>query len=119
MAPGVIDADFEGEIKVMTHFPNGVSVVKADQRLEQLIFLLDGQTNNQSKKEKRGKGGFGSSDAYWVQAIGAQRPELTLVINGKRFFWPSRYWCRYFSYNRQSMVAQNRDYYIATRNWSD
>lgn len=27
VAPGVIDADFEGEIKIMTHFPNGISVI--------------------------------------------------------------------------------------------
>ena len=85
---------------------------KPGQKLSQLILLPAVQTNNQSKKEMRGKDRFGLSDAYWVKAIGTQRSELTLVINGKRFFWPSRNWCRYFSYNRQSMVAQNRDYYI-------
>ena len=69
----------------MTQSPSGVSVVKAGQRRVQLILLPAVQTNNQSKKEKRGKDGFGSFDAYWVQAIGPQRPELTLFINGKRF----------------------------------
>lgn len=43
------------------------------------------QTKNQIKREKRERYGFGSSDTYWLQAIGSQRPELTLFINGKRF----------------------------------
>lgn len=43
------------------------------------------QTKNTAKKERRGNAGFGSSDAYWVQAIGAQRSELTLKINRKEF----------------------------------
>ena len=50
VAPGVIDAYFEGEIKMVIHSPNGVSIVKAGQRLAQLILLLAIQTNNQSKK---------------------------------------------------------------------
>ena len=33
VAPGVIYVNFEGEIKMMIHSPNGVSVVKAGQRL--------------------------------------------------------------------------------------
>ena len=49
VAPGVIDADFEGDIKMMIHSPNGISVVKAGQRLAQLILLPSMQTNNQSK----------------------------------------------------------------------
>ena len=53
VAPGVIDADFEGEIKVMTCSPSGVSVVKAGQRLAQLILLPAVQTKSQSKKEKK------------------------------------------------------------------
>ena len=111
MAPGVIDADFEGEIKVMTHFPNGVSVVKADQRLAQLIFLLDGQTNNQSKKETRGKDRFGSSDAYWVQAIGPHRLELSLFINGKKV-------SGLLDTDTDISVTKNGDYYTTTKNRS-
>ena len=33
VAPGVIDSDFEGEIKMMVHSPKGVSVVKTGQSL--------------------------------------------------------------------------------------
>ena len=72
------------------------------------------------KKERR-EDGFGSSDAFWVQTIGPQRPELTLFINGKRFSglldtgadtsvitasqWPSKW--------------PKTDYYTVTRNRSD
>lgn len=54
VAPGVIGADFEGEIKVTTYFPNGVSVVETGQRLAQLILLPAVQTRNQDKEERKG-----------------------------------------------------------------
>lgn len=43
------------------------------------------QTKNASKKNRRGDAGFGSSDTYWVQAIGPNQPELVLQINGRKF----------------------------------
>lgn len=61
VAPGVLDTDFEGEIKVMTHSPNGISVVKSGQRLAHLSLLPQVKTKNQVKTDKRGKSGFGSS----------------------------------------------------------
>lgn len=57
------------EIKVMAHSPNGVSVVKTSQRLAQLILFPKVQTRNQVKGGKRGEAGFGSYDAYWLQAM--------------------------------------------------
>lgn len=66
----MIDADFEGEIKVMTHSTNGIFVVQSGQSLAQLILLTQVQTNNPVKKDERGKSAFGASDAYWLQAIG-------------------------------------------------
>lgn len=60
----------------MTHSPNGISVIKTGQRLAQLILLPKVQTKSQVTREKRREAGFGSSDAYWLQAIGPQRPEL-------------------------------------------
>lgn len=79
VAPGVIVTDFQGEIKVMTHSPNG------GQSLAQLILLPAVQTKNQIKKDKRGKERFGSPDAYLLQVLGPQRTKLTLFINGKGF----------------------------------
>ena len=40
---------------------------------------------NKSQKAKRDNARFGSSDVYWVQAIGSNRPTLTLNIEGRRF----------------------------------
>ena len=37
-------------------------------------------TKNQVKRAKRGKAGFHSSDAYWLQVISLELPELTLFI---------------------------------------
>lgn len=43
------------------------------------------KTKNQVKRVKRGKSRFGSSDAYWLQAIDPQHTEITLYINGRSF----------------------------------
>lgn len=74
----VIDDDYEGEIKVMTHSLDGISVIKTGQRPAQLILLPQVQRRNQVKGGERGEAGFGLSDAYWLQAIGPQQPEFTL-----------------------------------------
>lgn len=39
VVPEVINADFEGETKVITHSFKGISMVKTDQRVAQLIVL--------------------------------------------------------------------------------
>jgi hypothetical protein len=36
-------------------------------------------------KSKKGQGGFGSSDVYWVQSITSKQPNLKLVTEGKYF----------------------------------
>ena len=83
--PGVIDKDYTAEIKIMTHSPTGISVIQSGQRITLLLLLPQVQTSKASKGNQRGNTGFGSSDVYWVQAIGAKRPEITLNINGKNF----------------------------------
>lgn len=52
VAPDVIDPDFEGQIEVMTHPPNPISVVKTGQRQAQLILLLQVQTKNPVKRQE-------------------------------------------------------------------
>ena len=89
----MIDADFEGEIKVMTHSLDEISIVKSGKKQAKLILLHQMQTNNQVKRDnlnqvQGGKSGFGSSDAYWLQAIGSQCPELTLFISGRASLVP-------------------------------
>lgn len=83
VAPRVIDSDYTGEIKIMARAINIVTV-NTGQRIAQLI-LLPMVIQGKVKKENRGTGGFGSSDAYWVQPVSAARPELELSIEGKTF----------------------------------
>lgn len=84
IAPGVIDADCTGEIKIMAHSPRCITTIASGQRIAQLILVPAVQTGK-ALASRRGEGAFGSYDAYWVQAITNNRPELTLRINGKLF----------------------------------
>lgn len=84
--PGVIDADYEGEIKIMASAPRNIITITSDMKIAQLILLPLPNTGNLLSTESRGAKAFGSSDkAYWVQAISHKRPEKTLLIQGKRF----------------------------------
>lgn len=85
VSPGVIDNDYEGEIKIMAHSQKGITVIEKGQRIAQLVLIPMANIGNKSQKAKRDNAGFGSSDVYWVQAIGSNRPTLTLNIEGRRF----------------------------------
>lgn len=84
VAPGVIDSDYMGEIKIMAHSPQGITVIQSGQRVAQLI-LLPIIPVGKAIRQERGSRGFGSSDAYWIQAINKQCPELLLYIQEKPF----------------------------------
>lgn len=85
ITPGVIDNDYTGQITVLASAPLGpVSVLKG-QRIAQLILLPLDSTNKSTSKSPRLTSAFGSSDAYWVQQITAERPLLTLQLDGKNF----------------------------------
>lgn len=83
--PGVIDEDYEGKIKIMIYSPTKISVIQTNQRIAQLILLPKIATKNKVKAKERGSRGFGSSDAYWIQAIGPGRPELRFLYRAKNF----------------------------------
>lgn len=85
VAPGVIDADFTGEIKVMAHSPRGITVIEPGHRIAQIILLPLCKAGQQLHKGNRGIQGFGSSDAFWVQEVKKERPQMELIIQGKRF----------------------------------
>ena len=85
VAPGVIESDYMGEIKIMAHSPQGITVIQSSQRVVQLI-LLPTIPVGKAFKQELGSRGFGSSDAYWIQAIKKQRPELLLYIQKKKPF---------------------------------
>lgn len=100
----------------MTHSPNGIFVVKSGQSPAQLILLTQVQTNNPVKRDERGKSGFGSFDAYWLQ-----RPELALFTNGKSFSGPLDAGADVFVTTPINGLrcGQNADYYTAVRDWPD
>lgn len=85
VTPGVFDADYTGEIKIMAHSPNGIAVVQTGTQIAQLILLPLVKTGEAHSRAQRGNQGFGSSDAYWIQAIGPERPEFKIKIEGKSF----------------------------------
>ena len=82
VAPGIIDLDFTGEVKIMMSSPYQISVLQPGQRIAQILLIPVMNTANKSKRAICGAEGFTSSDAYWIQKISKDRPELNLWING-------------------------------------
>lgn len=83
--PGVVDQDFLGEIKIMAKTDNNIITVTQGERIAQLILLPLVPTKHPVQNPRRGNGGFGSSNVYWVQHITDQKPSLTLWLDGKSF----------------------------------
>ena len=83
--PGVINNDYEGEIKIIAASPHGVITVPTNQRIAQLVLVPLHPPPSGFVKNEREQGGFGSSGVYWVQSITNQRPNLKLTIEGKGF----------------------------------
>lgn len=83
--PGVIDADYTGEIKIMVNSPTCVTTVPSGSRIAQLVLIPSVAVGKVMNTEGRGDQGFGSSDVYWMQPVGEQRPTLALRVNGKTF----------------------------------
>ena len=81
--PGIVDADYQEEIKVMTSVQQGVVVIPQGERTAQLVLVPDKVTNN---KRARGNQGFGSpgTAAFWVAQLNEQ-PQLRITIEGKGF----------------------------------
>lgn len=84
--PDVIDADYKGEIKILTTVERGMLVVPQGDRIAQLVLLPQVLTNNPSLKEHRENQDFGSTGtcAFWVATL-QNRPQLKLNIEGKTF----------------------------------
>lgn len=79
--PGVIDADYTGEIKIMVNSPTYVTTVPSGSRIAQLVLIPSVAVGKVMNTEGRGDQGFGSSDVYWMQPVGEQRPTLALRVN--------------------------------------
>lgn len=84
--PGLIDEDYEGEIKIMVQSQKSPIMIEAGTRLAQILlvpYIPEGQV---LQHQKRGTNAFGSSDAiFWVQQVKKEWPQLELKINGKIF----------------------------------
>ena len=83
--PGVINNDYEGEIKIIAASPRCIITVPANQRIAQLVLIPLHPTLSRFVKNERGQGGFDSSGVNWVQSITNQRPNLKLTFDGKSF----------------------------------
>lgn len=83
--PGVVDSDYQGEIKIMVSPPTKTVQVFPQQRIAQLLLIPYLKLPNRVLQEKR-EAGFGSTNAVaWVQKISENRPMKTIEINGKKF----------------------------------
>lgn len=79
--PGIIDSDYEGEIKVMAAAPRTIVTIKSGDKVAQLVLLPFMPTGHVLSGHPRKKQGFGSSDfAYWIQKIGTERPTRILKV---------------------------------------
>lgn len=84
--PGVIDSDYQGEIKVMVKAVRNTAIIHKGERIAQLLLLPYLKLPNPIIKEERGLEGFGSTNhVNWVQEISDSRPMLHISLNGKRF----------------------------------
>jgi dUTPase len=59
--PGVINNDYEGEIKIIAASPHGVITITANQRIAQLVLIPLHQSPYRFFKNERRQGGFDSS----------------------------------------------------------
>ena len=81
--PGVINEDYTGEIKIIVTLKEGILHLQPKMPIAQLIIILRYETSNPSVKGKRGANGFGSTNICWTQLISADKPYITLQIQGR------------------------------------
>ena len=85
IAPGVIDSDFTGEIKIRTCAPQNIVSIPSGQHIAQLVMLPTIPMGKIKNAQTRKGACFGSSDADWIQNIKETCPELELLIKGHKF----------------------------------
>ncbi|NXQ87403.1 POK9 protein, partial [Nyctibius grandis] len=79
--PGVIDADFKGEIQIMAWTPSPPCVVQQGTRVAQLILFK--AINVGTSTKERGSAGFGSSgppQVFWATPVTSQRPYCKCML---------------------------------------
>nr|XP_020140587.1 endogenous retrovirus group K member 7 Pro protein-like [Microcebus murinus] len=85
--PGVIDSDFEGQVKILCSSTRGIVPIYPGDRLAQLLILPSLHSLFPSKQETRGEKGFGSSggNCAYLSLNLDERPTIDLTIQGKTF----------------------------------
>lgn len=85
--PGVIDQDYEGQLKIMCSSPRGLFSISPGDRITQLLVLPSCHALFKSGSSKRGSKGFGSSgqDSAYLMVDLENLPTLILNIEGKVF----------------------------------
>lgn len=56
ITPGVIDPDYEGEIKIMVSSPKGISVINQGDKIAQILVIPSEHDKYLAKKNKRNLG---------------------------------------------------------------
>ena len=103
--PGVINEDYTGEIKIIVTLKEGILHLQPKMPIAQLIIILRYETSNPSVKGKRGANGFGSTNICWTQLISADKPYITLQIQGRPLSGWDKYWSWCLCY-RQATLAK-------------
>lgn len=84
--PGVIDADYQGEIKIMVKATKHTVIIHQGERIAQILLLPYLKLPNPVLQSVRGSREFGSIDhIHWVKEIKESRPMLTIYLYGKKF----------------------------------
>lgn len=83
--PGVIDSDYEGEVKILVSSPRGISAISPGDRIAQLLVLPSMHELFPSRDQRRGSRGFGSTgiDSMFLSLDLDQRPLVELKVDGK------------------------------------
>ncbi|KGL97099.1 hypothetical protein N301_14331, partial [Charadrius vociferus] len=86
--PGVIDADYTGEIKIMLWTPQPPCFIPAGTRLAQLVpfptsHRPEDYTPLCDKREGKGFGSTGLPVIYWMKQVQQQRPMLCCKIHNQ------------------------------------
>ena len=85
--PGVIDSDYEGQVKIMCSAPRGIVAISPGDRIAQLLILPSLHNMFPSSQDSRGDKGLGSTgtNVAYISLDLDNRPTLQLQIEGKTF----------------------------------
>ncbi|KFU90248.1 hypothetical protein M959_01396, partial [Chaetura pelagica] len=79
--PGIIDADFTGQIAAMVWTPSPPVTIPAQSHIAQLVpFVAQVHNADQVERETGGFGSTGEAQVFWTQAVTDSRPNMTCTL---------------------------------------